>query len=218
MRVLALDGALAAFSCAIVDDETVLAQQELPGNVALERGLKAIAQTLERSAIDPRALDRLAVGIGPGSFTGTRIAISYAKSLAQGWSLPLVGISSFDALEEGLANSRAAALLTVVRGRRGVVSARLRTADAQRRASGPIADVIAQLAPPADTPLCIAGDAEDVLAQLGERAEGVRVLERRFHPAALAVARAALRRVPAHSAHAVRADYGERPAVTPPKS
>jgi len=70
-----------------------------------------------------RDLDRLAVGIGPGSFTGVRIAISYAKGLALAAGLPLTGISSYDVLTPGDAP---ATVLTVVHGRPGVISARLR--------------------------------------------------------------------------------------------
>ncbi len=218
MNLLAIDGALGQFSCAILAGDATLAQIELPGSVALEQGLEAIAQLLQQSGNDARPLSRIGVGIGPGSFTGTRIAISYAKSLAQGWALPLAGISSFDALEEGFALPSGAAVLTVVRGRPGVISARLRTHSAQRRASGPVEDVLAQLASAfGGGQLYLAGDAEDVLARLGERAEGVQIVQRHFHPPALAIARIAMRCAPAKSAHAIRADYGERPAVTPSK-
>src|SRR5580704_1977296 len=121
MKLLAIDGALGAFSVAAAEDGVRAGSESLTGNVALERGLALVSGVLARSRLSPRALDRLAVGIGPGGFTGLRIAVAYAKSLAQAWELPLVPVSSFDILEYGTDLDRA---LTVVVGRPGVISAR----------------------------------------------------------------------------------------------
>src|ERR1700694_102037 len=98
MRILALDAALGGFSAAL-DDGAQLQGVATGKPDALERGLAEIAQLLEAAKLRLRDLDRLAVGIGPGSFTGLRIAVAYAKSLAFGSGLPLVGVSSYDALE-----------------------------------------------------------------------------------------------------------------------
>src|SRR6201999_1431616 len=106
-------------------------------------------------------------GIGPGGFTGLRIAVAYAKSLAQAWERPLVAVSSFDILEYGASFDRA---LTLVIGRPGVISARYRDGGAVRRASGKIADVLDELCLPAgDPPLDVVAAPEDVLAALAER-------------------------------------------------
>lgn len=209
MRVLGIDGALGSFSAAVLHDGRPPAAAAIPGGSALEGGLALIARIMEESATGPGELDRIAVGIGPGGFTGVRIAISYAKSLAQGWQLPLTGVGSFDAIEEGL--EYRGPLLCVVRGRTGVVSARLRDGEALLRASGYVGAVLDQLPLPAR--LSLAGDAEDVLAGLGERGIIVERLHRVPDPPALAVATAALRLAPAQSFHAVRADYGELPAA-----
>jgi len=98
MIVLGIEGALGLFSVAVVRDGEELALITLPGNAALEGGLDAIAQVLQGIP----APDRIAVGVGPGRFTGLRIAISYAKSLAQAWGVPLVGIPSIELVPQGV--------------------------------------------------------------------------------------------------------------------
>jgi tRNA threonylcarbamoyladenosine biosynthesis protein TsaB len=213
MIVLALDAALGGFSVALSRDGSALALEDLPGNVALEQGLAATGRALRGAGLKATDLDRLAVGIGPGSFTGVRIAISYAKSLALGWRLPLVGVNSFDAIETGA--NPPLPLLTVVRGRPGVISVRYRSESGERRTSGYVKDVLAQLGTPGQVK--VLGDAEDVLSGLAERGWDVQYLERAVRPAALAVAAVAASREPARSLHEVRADYGELPAAKIPK-
>lgn len=214
MIVLALDAALGAFSAAVADDGRPLAVRELPGNVALEQGMSAVREVLRQSGLQAEQIDRLAVGIGPGSFTGVRIAISYAKSLALGWKRPLIGVNSFDAIEAGLDVEEP--VFTVVRGRTGVVSVRYRSEGSQWRASGYVKDVLQEFG----TGLCrltVLGDAEDVLAGLAERRWSVQYLDRAIRPTALAVATVAAGREPARSSHEIRADYGELPAAKVPR-
>lgn len=214
MIVLAIDAALGGFSAALARDGEPLAVAEIPGNVALEQGLGAVQRVLGEANVGPGGVDRLTVGIGPGSFTGVRIAISYAKSLALGWHRPLTGVNSFDAIEAGTAIEEPA--LAVVRGRTGVVSVRYRAAGRELRASGYVKDVLASLPPPEGT-LRVIGNAEDVLPGLAERGYSVQVIRRTVLPTALAVAAVAATREPARSSHEIRADYGELPAAKIPK-
>ncbi len=213
VTILGIDGALGAFSVSIVRGERVVRSAIATGNVALEAGLSMLADTLKEADVRPAAIDRLAVGCGPGTFTGLRIAIAYAKSLAQAWQLPLVPINSFDSLEHGQQFDR---ILTVVVGRPGVISARFRHGPQTRRASGLIEDVLAELGCDASTPLPVLGASKDVLAALAERGTVVRPVDPLVTPAAAAAALAAGSRAPARSLHDVRADYGERPAAKIP--
>lgn len=215
MNVLALDGALGLFSAAAARDGRIAGCAQQSGNIALERGLYLVRQALDEAGLESASIDRLAVGTGPGSFTGLRIAIAYAKSLAAAWRLPLVPISSFDLVEFGRPFDR---VLAVVVGRPGVISARYRFGGETRRASGRTADVLEELlAGRQDGPLEVVGAPKDVLHALAERGLDVRPLDPPVTPAAAAAALAAGSRTPPASLHEVRADYGELPAAKIPK-
>jgi len=214
VNVLALDAALGGFSTAIARGGRIAASRCERGHVALERGLALVDDVFTEAQLAPEQIDRLAVGIGPGSFTGLRIAIAYAKSLAAVWRRPLVPVDSFDLLEYG---SGLTEVLAVVVGRPGVISARYRSPSATRRASGRIGDVLAEVLPAENAPLAIVGAPKDVLDALAERAIIVRAFEPAVAPAAAAAALAAGFRTPPASLHEVRADYGELPAAKPPR-
>jgi len=210
-----MDAALGSFSCAVVSDGAIVSSVELPGNVALEQGIAGVALALAQAGIAHQDLDRLAVGIGPGGFTGLRIAIAYAKSLAQGWEKPLAGVSSFDALEAEVAPLEP--LLTVVKGRQGVVSARLRRSGETLRASRYVADVLDELLPRTKATLYLLGAAREVTPELERRGTRFELLEPLVEPAAAAVALIAQNVPTAGSYHELRADYGELPAARVPK-
>jgi tRNA threonylcarbamoyladenosine biosynthesis protein TsaB len=62
------------------------------------RLLALCAEVLDRAGIDYRDLDRLAVGVGPGTFTGLRIGVATARALAHASAIPLVGVSTLQSL------------------------------------------------------------------------------------------------------------------------
>jgi tRNA threonylcarbamoyladenosine biosynthesis protein TsaB len=70
-------------------------------------------------------IERIAVGVGPGGFTGLRHGIATARALAQGRGLPLAGVSSLEALARGAAREAGGdrAVLAVIDARRGEVFA-----------------------------------------------------------------------------------------------
>ena len=72
---------------------------------------------LERAGLRWDDVERIAVGVGPGSFTGLRIGIASARALAQARGLPLVGVSSLEALARGA--GEAELVLAVLDARRG---------------------------------------------------------------------------------------------------
>jgi tRNA threonylcarbamoyladenosine biosynthesis protein TsaB len=219
MKILALDAALDGFSAAL--DDGVRVHVAAGGRQdALERGLGRIEDLLAEAGLRLRDLDRIAVGLGPGSFTGVRIAVAYAKSLAYGSGVPLVGISSYDALEPEGAQLP---VLAVVRGRRGVICARLRSAAGTAVACGAVRDVLERLLPKRllDGPpgeVHVTGNTEDVLSEIAERGWTVRALGPRADVPAVAIVQLARSREPSPTPHALAPDYGEAPAVTRPRS
>jgi tRNA threonylcarbamoyladenosine biosynthesis protein TsaB len=80
------------------------------------RLLLLVEEVLAAAEADWDAVERIAVGVGPGSFTGLRLGIATARGLAQARDLPLVGVSSLAALAVG-------ADLAVIDARRGEVFA-----------------------------------------------------------------------------------------------
>jgi tRNA threonylcarbamoyladenosine biosynthesis protein TsaB len=80
------------------------------------RLLLLVEEVLAAAGADWDAVERIAVGVGPGSFTGLRLGIATARGLAQARNLPLVGVSSLAALAVG-------ADLAVIDARRGEVFA-----------------------------------------------------------------------------------------------
>jgi tRNA threonylcarbamoyladenosine biosynthesis protein TsaB len=126
VRILGFDTSTRATSAALVDTETGL-ELELrddprPGERPRHAGrlLPMVAQLLERSGSGWQQIDRLAVGQGPGTFTGLRIGIATARALARARGIELAGVSTLRSLALGAAEAeRAEIVLAVIDARRG---------------------------------------------------------------------------------------------------
>jgi tRNA threonylcarbamoyladenosine biosynthesis protein TsaB len=102
--VLALDTALAATSAAVLDGDRVLAVRCEP----MERGHQERLAGLVRDAMAEACvafdgLDRIGVTVGPGSFTGLRVGLAFAKGLSIALGAPCVGIGSLRAMAASVA-------------------------------------------------------------------------------------------------------------------
>jgi tRNA threonylcarbamoyladenosine biosynthesis protein TsaB len=100
MRVLAIDTALEACSVAVLDTER--ADLRMHESLQMQRGhaealMPMIARVLDRSRLDFPALDRIAVTVGPGSFTGLRVGIAAARGIALAAGKPAIGLSTLAA-------------------------------------------------------------------------------------------------------------------------
>jgi tRNA threonylcarbamoyladenosine biosynthesis protein TsaB len=98
MKILSLDTATEACSAALLVDNQVDEVFEVLGRGHAERILPMVAEVLRRGGLELHDLDAIAVGRGPGAFTGVRIAISTAQGLSLGSGVPLVPISELYAL------------------------------------------------------------------------------------------------------------------------
>lgn len=99
MIVLGLDTCLAACSCAVVEDGRVLARAAEPMTRGHQERLAPLVQeAMARAGLGFPALDRVGVTVGPGSFTGLRVGLAFAKGLGEALGVPVVGVGSLEAL------------------------------------------------------------------------------------------------------------------------
>ena len=124
MLVMGLDTALQRCSVAILRGNEVLADE----SAAMERGhaehlAPMAAAALTKAAVAIRDLDRVGVVVGPGGFTGVRVALAFARGLGVGTGLAVVGVTSLAALAAGAGSGGLVA--PVIDARRGQVYAAL---------------------------------------------------------------------------------------------
>jgi tRNA threonylcarbamoyladenosine biosynthesis protein TsaB len=121
---LAFDTATDVATSALVDDGEVLGERASRAATLLED----VDALLRQGGAHPRDLGALAVGIGPGSFTGVRIGLATARGLALALGLPGAGVSTLDALAAGapgavpVVDARRREIFTLVDGRPAVLA------------------------------------------------------------------------------------------------
>lgn len=101
-RLLVFDTSTSSLAVAVMEGGALLAEHHLHA----ERNhsavlISAIQDALNKAGIDKSMLDGIAVGVGPGSYTGARIAVTTAKTLAWALKVPVYGMSSLEALALG---------------------------------------------------------------------------------------------------------------------
>ncbi|MDP2599536.1 MAG: tRNA (adenosine(37)-N6)-threonylcarbamoyltransferase complex dimerization subunit type 1 TsaB [Deltaproteobacteria bacterium] len=119
MKILAVDTSTRMGSVALADSEQLIAQTHLHLSVThAEKLLPAIDEILKQTGWELSALGGLAIAIGPGSFTGLRVGLATLKGFALSHNLPLVGISTLEALAHNgaLSDWPVAAILDAKRG------------------------------------------------------------------------------------------------------
>jgi tRNA threonylcarbamoyl adenosine modification protein YeaZ len=173
VNILAIDTscATAGVCIALIDDEgaRALASAEAQDNRA-EALAPMVKRAIEEAKLEMAALARIAVTVGPGSFTGIRIGLSLGKAMGLALDIPVVGVSTLEAFAGAFLGQPGGPIAAVVDAKHGAVyfqlfDARggslvapraLKTADAVRAiGSGPVR---------------IAGDAAETLAEDARRA------------------------------------------------
>jgi len=96
--ILAIETATSSCSVALNHQENIFVRHEVGNNVHSKVLLEMVQSVLNEAEITVEKLDAVAVGQGPGSFTGLRIGVGVAQGIAYGAGAPMIGISSLDAL------------------------------------------------------------------------------------------------------------------------
>jgi len=99
-KILALDTATENCSVALLVDGQLYARSEVAPRDHTKKILPMVDEVLNEAGIRLQDLDALAFGRGPGSFTGVRIGIGIAQGLAFGADLPMIGISTLEAMAQ----------------------------------------------------------------------------------------------------------------------
>ena len=111
MRVLALETSTEYCSVALWLDGAVVERCELVGQKHSELLMAMLDGVLKQAGVKLAQLDGIAFGMGPGSFTGVRIACGAAQGLAFGADLPVAGVCTLQALAEASGKLRVIAAL-----------------------------------------------------------------------------------------------------------
>lgn len=99
--ILAFDTSAAHCAAALLRGKTLLARRaEEMGRGQAERLVPLMDEVIREAGLDWSDLSALAVGIGPGNFTGIRISVSTARGLALALDIPAIGVSTFDAIRK----------------------------------------------------------------------------------------------------------------------
>jgi len=163
MHVLAFDTATDVVSVAVGrNGEPLGAVRLAAGREHAERLAPAIAEVCRSAGVGLDCLAAIAVGIGPGRFTGLRVGVTTAKVMAQALGIPVVGIGSLDLIAYPLHHARREVVAIVDARRKEVFWARYRPvpgglARLTEDAVDPPRDVVAELEADASEVL-LAGD------------------------------------------------------------
>src|SRR5690625_586657 len=99
MTILAIDTSNEALGIALSQEHEVIAEfVSVSKKKHSERLMPAIVQMMENADIKPEDLSKIIVAKGPGSYTGVRIGLSIAKTMAWSLKIPIVGISSLETI------------------------------------------------------------------------------------------------------------------------
>ena len=123
MKLLAIETATEACSIALWHEGELFERHELAPRRHAELALPFVESLLAEAGVAKSALDAIAVGRGPGAFTGVRLAIALAQGLALALDRPVVPVSTLAALALSAPLDDSGAILAVVDARMGEIYA-----------------------------------------------------------------------------------------------
>ena len=114
MRYLFIDSATTNLVVAIIEnEELVYIYDSADGHDTSGKMMPVLAQAFEKANLKPQDIDKIFVVTGPGSFTGIRVGLTVAKTMAYSLNIPIVPISSLEVMVSG---SGGTALINARRG------------------------------------------------------------------------------------------------------
>lgn len=112
MNILGIDTSTKTMSVALVSDNKILGELNFYSNMDhSERLIDNISFLLKSNDMTIKDIDLVGVAVGPGSFTGIRIGIATAKGLCEFSKIPIVGVSSLEALSRNFSSSAGVCVL-----------------------------------------------------------------------------------------------------------
>lgn len=173
MTILAVDTALGACSAALVKDGVVIQQEWREMARGHAEALAPMVEALmNRAGVGFTQLDRLAVTTGPGTFAGQRVGLAFMRALALALKLPLIGITTLDAMAEAalMAQANTASAIAAADAKRGEIYLGGRNRDGARLEPVllPVAAAAERIVAFAqrDRPVSVAGTAAEALIPL----------------------------------------------------
>ncbi len=122
MKLIAIETSTENCSVALLNEDTITFKSEVAPQKHAEIVLEMLDSILKEGALSKDDLDGLVLGIGPGSFTGVRIAASTVQGLALGLNLKVAKITSLEALAiEALSKASASYVVSSIDARMGEV-------------------------------------------------------------------------------------------------
>ena len=174
MKILAFDSATSACSAALWDDGTVVAHEfRVMQRGQAEALVPMVQAVMDQAGAAYEDLDRLAVTVGPGAFTGLRIGLATARGMALAAGIPCIGVTTLEAVAHGTdaVERKGRSLLVALESKRADVYVQL-FSEALEALGEPQCALAGDLAGNLPSgPLLVAGDAaESVVDVLTEQA------------------------------------------------
>lgn len=97
--ILGIDNSIDYLSIVLSDEERIIEERHIKGNKAPSEIIAVrVLETLENNGYSIEDINLLIVSLGPGSFTGIRVGLSFCKGLSSGRDIPLIGVPTLDIL------------------------------------------------------------------------------------------------------------------------
>lgn len=163
--LLAIETSSLVLSCALSDEDRLIAEWTVQRKLThSEQLIPHMDAMLSDAGISKEDITAVASAVGPGSFTGLRIGLATAKTIARIWNVPLIGVDTTEALAWNMAGSQAY-ILPLLDAQRGNVYAAL------YRAFDTVEETVPIHVAPIDTVIAAASAHEGPVIALGESAD-----------------------------------------------